>query len=601
MVSSPNPSEFKDYSELILINNGDGTYSRTRVNIAEHIYSGYRAVYKYTDEGFVLYTPSSDYASSSDFKAALDTIPSSESKTLIELLFEKVEYDPFNYAKYPYYDSDIMIPFTDGIFMSNFTYTKDIDPSQDLQNVVVYYVLSSDTNVYFQSVDASFMSGKTYYKRVATTDETTGTVTITYEIYDPETASEGDTPISLSLYVLTTKTYYTLSGTDYVVVPTTTYDRGVEFSPYDNEYYERRTTAEATVIDNYTGVIAGGPITPMNLTNAEKTKGVTKQHSAPNWYFKSDGSARIGDLYLSADGTLDIPTISTVTVDLGVLERGIIKHDPIGSEGGLWISAATDIDPDNPDHVGSYGNQLQGGIAVGKSGNRFDWRILLSNKFGVTEDGSLYATNATISGLTVYDTSNQNKLFQVNNNGEALIGNAVFDGIATFNDSVVANGAITLNNGIAINTTSQSTVTNQLTVDSNNTTINNDIKILLKDEPNTADSNIYNLLNTYGWTDCLDNRYLLLKPLLNRSITLKTYLRRIALTAAGWNNNTQTISISEVGANNTILVGAEIASQTEYRNCQVQCTTQINGSLTFTCVTVPTNDLIVNVTIFTDN
>jgi hypothetical protein len=343
----------------------------------------------------------------------------------------------------------------------------------------------------------------------------------------------------------------------------------------------------------------------MNLTNAERNHGITEQRSAPNWYFKSDGSARIGDLYLSADGTLDIPTISTITVDLGVLERGIIKHDPVGFEGGLWISAATNINPDDPNHISKNARQIkeQGGIIVGASGGRLDWRILLSDRFGVTEDGALFASQATISGLTVYDTSNTQQIFRVSNEGEALIGNAIFSGTSTFNNSVVANGAVTLNNGISINTTNALTSirTNQLTIDSDNTIINNDIKILLKDEPNTADSNIYSLLNTYGWTDCLDDRYLLLKPLLNRSITLKTYLRKIALTAAGWNNNTQTISISEVGANNTILVGAEIASQTEYRNCQVQCTTQISGSLTFTCVTVPTNDLIVNVTIFTDN
>ena len=603
-ITNPVLSEFKDYDELILVDNGNNNYTYQRVNIAEHIYNRGRDVYKYNNNEFEIYIPTSDYVTLEEFKQALDTVPTGASSTLIELLFERVEYDPFNYNKYPYYNENIMIPFTDGIYISNFTHTKDIDPYQPIQQSVVYYSPSTDFSVYFQSTDYSFVEGTTYYVRsIEGTDEQT----ILYTIYDTSQAQSGDNPVSLSLYVMTNKTYYrqTLGTENFEEIPKSEYNDGQEYRPVDLEWFERAVTAEGTIIDNYTGIIAGGPVTPMNLTNAERNHGITEQRSAPNWYFKSDGSARIGDLYLSADGTLDIPTLSTVTVDLGVLERGIIKHDPVGFEGGLWISAATNINPDDPNHISRNARQIkeQGGIIVGASGGRLDWRILLSNNFGVTEDGALFASKATISGLTVYDTSNTQQIFKVSNEGEALIGNAIFSGTSTFNNSIVTNGAITLNNGISVNTTNALTSvrTNQFTVDSNNTTINNDVKILLKDEPNTTDSNIYSLLNTYGWTDCLDDRYLLLKPLLNRSITLKTYLRRIALTAAGWNNNTQTISISEVGANNTILVGAEIASQTEYRNCQVQCTTQISGSLTFTCVTVPTNDLIVNVTIFTDN
>lgn len=69
------------------------------------------------------------------------------------------------------------------------------------------------------------------------------------------------------------------------------------------------------------------------------------------------------------------------------------------------------------------------------------------------------------------------------------------------------------------------------------------------------------------------------------------------LLAANWSNKTQTINVPGVTANNTILVSAVPASVSLYGNCGVICTTQGNGTLTFTCGITPSNDISINIII----
>ena len=66
------------------------------------------------------------------------------------------------------------------------------------------------------------------------------------------------------------------------------------------------------------------------------------------------------------------------------------------------------------------------------------------------------------------------------------------------------------------------------------------------------------------------------------------------MTAAGWNNKSQTVSVAGVTANNVVLVQAQADSSQAYRVAKVMAdATQVAGQLTFSCTTTPTVDLTV--------
>lgn len=69
------------------------------------------------------------------------------------------------------------------------------------------------------------------------------------------------------------------------------------------------------------------------------------------------------------------------------------------------------------------------------------------------------------------------------------------------------------------------------------------------------------------------------------------------LAVADWSGNSQTVNVTEVTASNNVIVAPAPASQTDYTNAGVKCTAQGAGTLTFTCDTVPTSALTVNVLI----
>ena len=72
----------------------------------------------------------------------------------------------------------------------------------------------------------------------------------------------------------------------------------------------------------------------------------------------------------------------------------------------------------------------------------------------------------------------------------------------------------------------------------------------------------------------------------------------VTLTAAGWSDNTQTVTVSGVSADETaqlIQPMPSAASQAAYIEAGILCTGQAEGSLTFTAETTPTEDLTVYV------
>ena len=76
--------------------------------------------------------------------------------------------------------------------------------------------------------------------------------------------------------------------------------------------------------------------------------------------------------------------------------------------------------------------------------------------------------------------------------------------------------------------------------------------------------------------------------------------RTVTLTAAGWSNNQQTVTVNGVSATEIaqlIQPMPAVASQQAYMAAGIYCSGQAANSLTFTCSTVPTQDITVYVTI----
>lgn len=71
----------------------------------------------------------------------------------------------------------------------------------------------------------------------------------------------------------------------------------------------------------------------------------------------------------------------------------------------------------------------------------------------------------------------------------------------------------------------------------------------------------------------------------------------ITLKAAGWSNNTQTVSVADIAADSIVVVAPAPASRKAYIEADVYCSAQGAGTLTFTCEDVPSVNLNVNIQI----
>jgi len=76
----------------------------------------------------------------------------------------------------------------------------------------------------------------------------------------------------------------------------------------------------------------------------------------------------------------------------------------------------------------------------------------------------------------------------------------------------------------------------------------------------------------------------------------------VTLLSASWSNNTQTVDVTNVTADNTVIVSPAPDSDnySAYTENTVRCIAQDAGSLTFVCESEPTMDVIVNVTIINE-
>lgn len=69
----------------------------------------------------------------------------------------------------------------------------------------------------------------------------------------------------------------------------------------------------------------------------------------------------------------------------------------------------------------------------------------------------------------------------------------------------------------------------------------------------------------------------------------------ITLASANWSDNSQTVSVTGITADGVVLVSPVPSDQSAYTSAGILCTAQAAGTLTFTCDTVPSGDVDVNV------
>ena len=73
--------------------------------------------------------------------------------------------------------------------------------------------------------------------------------------------------------------------------------------------------------------------------------------------------------------------------------------------------------------------------------------------------------------------------------------------------------------------------------------------------------------------------------------------KTVTLSASSWSNDTQTVNVSGVTANNTILVGYNPESYEVYSDAGIRCIGQGNNTLTFSCESIPSVNVSANVVI----
>ena len=71
----------------------------------------------------------------------------------------------------------------------------------------------------------------------------------------------------------------------------------------------------------------------------------------------------------------------------------------------------------------------------------------------------------------------------------------------------------------------------------------------------------------------------------------------VTLASGSWSDNQQTVAVTGVTANNNVIVAAAPESRTAWNDAEIYCSAQGAGTLTFSCGTAPSSDVIANVLI----
>lgn len=116
------------------------------------------------------------------------------------------------------------------------------------------------------------------------------------------------------------------------------------------------------------------------------------------------------------------------------------------------------------------------------------------------------------------------------------------------------------------------------------------------DKPiSTATQAALNLINGKIPAEASASNQLADKAFVNSSISTALVKKSITLTAAGWVNDAQTVSIAGLLADDDVLVAADPASYDDWNAAGVRAVSQAAGSITFECTATPSTDLAGNV------
>lgn len=112
---------------------------------------------------------------------------------------------------------------------------------------------------------------------------------------------------------------------------------------------------------------------------------------------------------------------------------------------------------------------------------------------------------------------------------------------------------------------------------------------------NNLDANTLKVANANGNFEMMDANGYIPAGRLKNAATAPSTMPTLAV--ADWSSNTQTVTVTGVTASNIVFVSPAPASASDYASAGIICTAQGTDSLTFTCTTVPTNAITVNVVI----
>lgn len=273
--------------------------------------------------------------------------------------------------------------------------------------------------------------------------------------------------------------------------------------------------------------------------------------------------------FLTTDGTdaswSNKPLVNTSNTDYQLNITTLNGTPNVSDGGGCSINIGSNI-------KGTPSNTNYGGIRIGSdinTSNIYSLGVMIAPKGIESASGIIMSSNvATIKGNTGRKTG-----------GIMLVGNG--------------NAEIGPNKGAcSILIGSHILPSTKTAINANNTTVinngyNNNITI-------TED-------NTFWWGNenamykIFDSDGTIPKERLTNVVTTPSTMPE--LTVAGWSNNTQTVTVTGVTATNTVFVSPAPASASDYASAGIICTAQGTDSLTFTCTTVPTNAITVNVVI----
>lgn len=296
------------------------------------------------------------------------------------------------------------------------------------------------------------------------------------------------------------------------------------------------------------------------LGNIYQYIGTTDANYTNGYFYKCEGA---GDPVVYSWVRVDVQPGSSLPSQSGNAGKFLTTDGTAAS----WADALTNgaILPQYSIRVGSSTGSLQG------TGQVYLGKDIAGNN----------GTNSTIIGCQAKDSSSQ---------GTVVIGYGAASGSLSNYGIAIGNDAKTGTNArssIAIGRLTATGAQNAIQLGGagggSTTTYTN------------SDANTFKVGNANGNFEMMDANGYIPAGRLKNAATAPSTMPTLAV--ADWSSNTQTVTVSGVTASNIVIVAPAPASAADYAAAGIVCTAQGTDSLTFTCTTVPSNAITVNVII----